>query len=172
MQVVSFHFVGWYNSKGLTISVWTQPIVWVNHVIYVSLCNEFNVFCNLFNDLTVYLLLLCSLVSNNWYQSQKVYLVGKLVGKKGSWFKWEQWEKKESLGLINLTTKTISYGRCKWRNIYTRRICTYSWAEEKKKLMTMKDEEWEVLDRKALGTIQLCLASLVAFNIQKKQQRV
>ena len=31
----------------------------MNHVIYVSLCNVFNVFCILFNDLTVYLLLLC-----------------------------------------------------------------------------------------------------------------
>ena len=33
----------------------------------------------------------------------------------------------------------------------------------------MKDEEWEVLDRKALGTIRLCLASSVAFNILKEK---
>jgi hypothetical protein len=33
---------------------------------------------------------------------------------------------------------------------------------------TMKDEEWEVLDRKALGMIQLILAVLVAFNISKE----
>jgi hypothetical protein len=33
----------------------------------------------------------------------------------------------------------------------------------------MKDEEWEVLDRKALGTIWLCLAALVAFNISKEK---
>ena len=33
----------------------------------------------------------------------------------------------------------------------------------------MKDEEWEVLDRKALGTIRLCLASLEAFNISKEK---
>ena len=33
----------------------------------------------------------------------------------------------------------------------------------------MKDEEWEVLDRKALGTIRLCLDSLVAFNILKEK---
>ena len=32
----------------------------------------------------------------------------------------------------------------------------------------MKDEEWKVLDRKALGTIQLCMASSVAFNILKE----
>ena len=30
-------------------------------------------------------------------------------------------------------------------------------------------EEWEVLDRKALGTIQLFLASSVAFNISKEK---
>ena len=29
----------------------------------------------------------------------------------------------------------------------------------------MKDEEWEVLARKALGTIQLCLALSLDFNI-------
>ena len=39
--------------------------------------------------------------------------------------------------------------------------------ERKKKLVTMKDEEWEVLDIKALGTIQLFLASSVDFNISK-----
>ena len=29
----------------------------------------------------------------------------------------------------------------------------------------MKDEEWEFLDRKTPGTIQLCMASLLDFNI-------
>jgi hypothetical protein len=36
-----------------------------------------------------------------------------------------------------------------------------------KNSMAMKDEEWEVIDRKALGTIQLSLEALVAFNISK-----
>jgi hypothetical protein len=34
-----------------------------------------------------------------------------------------------------------------------------------KKLTTMKDEEWEILDRKTLGTIWLSLAMSMAFNI-------
>ena len=34
--------------------------------------------------------------------------------------------------------------------------------------MAMKDEEWEVLDRKELGTIQLFLGSSVDFNILKE----
>ena len=38
-----------------------------------------------------------------------------------------------------------------------------------KKLMATKDEEWEILDRKALGTIRLSLAALVAFNISKEK---
>ena len=38
-----------------------------------------------------------------------------------------------------------------------------------KQSTVMKDEEWEVLDRKALGTIRLCLASSVAFNISKEK---
>ena len=36
-----------------------------------------------------------------------------------------------------------------------------------KKSTTMKDEEWEVLDRKALGTIRFYLYSSMAFNISK-----
>ena len=48
----------WTVIKGLEISLWTYPIVWVNHIIYVFLCYVFNVFFILFNDLTVYFLLL------------------------------------------------------------------------------------------------------------------
>ena len=38
-----------------------------------------------------------------------------------------------------------------------------------KKLTAMKDEEWEIIDRKALGTIQLSLAASMAFNILKEK---
>jgi hypothetical protein len=38
-----------------------------------------------------------------------------------------------------------------------------------KKLVATKDKEWEILDRKALGTIQLSLAASVAFNISKEK---
>jgi hypothetical protein len=38
-----------------------------------------------------------------------------------------------------------------------------------KKPTTMKDEEWEILDRKALRTIRLSLAASVAFNISKEK---
>ena len=51
--------------KGLAISLWTYPIIWVNHIISMSLCNVFKVFCILFNDLTVYLLLLYGHVFQN-----------------------------------------------------------------------------------------------------------
>jgi hypothetical protein len=34
----------------------------------------------------------------------------------------------------------------------------------------MKDEEWEVVFRKAIGTIRLCLETSVAFNISKKKK--
>jgi hypothetical protein len=37
-----------------------------------------------------------------------------------------------------------------------------------KKSTTMKDEEWEVLDRNALGMIWLSLTTLAAFNISKE----
>jgi hypothetical protein len=38
-----------------------------------------------------------------------------------------------------------------------------------KKSTAMKDEEWEIPDRKALGMIRLSLAMLVAFNISKEK---
>ena len=38
-----------------------------------------------------------------------------------------------------------------------------------KKPTAMKDGEWEVLDRKALGTIWLSLATSVDFNISKEK---
>jgi hypothetical protein len=38
-----------------------------------------------------------------------------------------------------------------------------------KKPMAMKDKEWEILDRKALGTIRLILAVSVDFNISKEK---
>jgi hypothetical protein len=38
-----------------------------------------------------------------------------------------------------------------------------------KKPTTMKDEEWEVIDIKTLGTIRLSLEASVAFNISKEK---
>ena len=38
-----------------------------------------------------------------------------------------------------------------------------------KKMMTMKDEEWDILDIKALRTIQLILIALLDFNILKEK---
>ena len=38
-----------------------------------------------------------------------------------------------------------------------------------KQSATMNDEEWEVLNRKALETIRLCLDSSVDFNISKEK---
>ena len=38
-----------------------------------------------------------------------------------------------------------------------------------KKPVAMKDEEWDILDRKALGTIRLSLEASVAFNISKEK---
>ena len=38
-----------------------------------------------------------------------------------------------------------------------------------KNSMAMKDEEWEILDIKALGMIRLSMAASVAFNILKEK---
>ena len=34
--------------------------------------------------------------------------------------------------------------------------------------MSTIDTEWDILDRKAFGTIQLCLAASIAFNISRE----
>jgi hypothetical protein len=39
-----------------------------------------------------------------------------------------------------------------------------------KKLITMKDKEWEILDRKAIGIIQLSLTVSIDFNISKEKK--
>lgn len=36
----------------------------------------------------------------------------------------------------------------------------------------MFDEEWDILDRKALGTILLCLAPSVALNIKRRKDNI
>jgi hypothetical protein len=41
-----------------------------------------------------------------------------------------------------------------------------------KNLATMKDEEWEVLDRNALGNIRMCLAVSTDFNIWKEKKNI
>ena len=41
-------------------------------------------------------------------------------------------------------------------------------SRKTKKLTTMTDEKWEILDRKALGTVRLCLAASVSLNISKE----
>ena len=40
------------------------------------------------------------------------------------------------------------------------------------KPMSMMDEEWEILERKALGTIRLCLVASIAFNISKEKTTI
>ena len=42
-------------------------------------------------------------------------------------------------------------------------------GKKEKQRVAMKDEEWEVLDKKALGPIQLFLDSSMAFNISKEK---
>ena len=41
-------------------------------------------------------------------------------------------------------------------------------SRKTKKPMTMKDAEWELIDRKALRTVRLCLVASVTFNISKE----
>ena len=43
-------------------------------------------------------------------------------------------------------------------------------GEKTKQPMTMKYKEWEVVDKKELGTIRLCLDLLVDFIISKENK--
>jgi hypothetical protein len=44
---------------------------------------------------------------------------------------------------------------------------TVEWKN--KEVVSMKDEEWDILDRKALGTIRLCLEATMDFNISSEK---
>jgi hypothetical protein len=45
-------------------------------------------------------------------------------------------------------------------------------GRKKKHLTSMKDEKWEVLDRKALRMIRLCLVASMAFqNFKRKDKK-
>ena len=94
-------------------------------------------------------------------------MLDKLAIKKGSWFEWEQWRKMVSLGSRNLTAKTSYCGRCRWKIIISEDLYL-PLSGKTKKLTTMTDEKWNILDRKELGAIRLCLVSSVAFNISKE----
>ena len=41
-----------------------------------------------------------------------------------------------------------------------------------KKSKTMKDEEWAIIDRQAVGVVRLSLSCNVAFNIAKEKTRL
>jgi hypothetical protein len=69
----------------------------------------------------------------------------------------------ESLGSRNLMAKTTSYGRCRWKmqmeDYLYQKDLFLPLSGVAKKPTAMKDEEWEILDRKALGMIWLSLAA-------------
>ena len=52
--------------------------------------------------------------------------------------------------------------------LYLKDLCL-PLGRKAKQPAAMKDEEWELLDRKELGTIWMFLASSVAFNISKEK---
>jgi hypothetical protein len=75
----------------------------------------------------------------------------------------------ESLGSRNLTSKNYQLWKMHMEDYLYQKDLFLPLGGIEKKLTTMKDEEWEVLDRKALGTIQLSLEASVAFNISKEK---
>lgn len=78
------------------------------------------------------------------------------------------WQKKESSKWRNSTEQIINGGRCKWWIICIRNL--YQPLEGKaKKPSRMSNEEWALLDIKVLGTIWVCLATSMAFNILEEK---
>lgn len=66
--------------------------------------------------------------------------------------------------------KKFYHAKCKWKIIYIKRTFFLPLREIAKKEMTLKDEQWEILERKALGTIWLSLEESVDFNILKEKK--
>ena len=53
--------------------------------------------------------------------------------------------------------------------LYISKIYLSIIGKKEKKPKSMQDKEWEILDRKELGTIRFCLVASVAFNISKEK---
>jgi len=62
----------------------------------------------------------------------------------------------------------LSSRRCKSKTTYTRKIFFFLSIEDYL-YQEMSNGEWEIIDQKALGTIRLSLALMVAFNIFSKR---
>ena len=62
--------------------------------------------------------------------------------------------------------RTLDFGGCKSRIIFMGRSCICPFLGEKP--ITLKDEEWALLDRQVLGVIKLTLSRSVAHNVVKE----
>lgn len=67
----------------------------------------------------------------------------------------------------NLMVPTLDFGRCKSKILYQKDLY-FPPRGKPKKPEKMTDDEWELLDMKALGSFRLSLTSSVAFNISKE----
>ena len=59
--------------------------------------------------------------------------------------------------------------RCKLKTNYIKKDLYLSLNENAQKSDEMSEGDWDILDRKALGAIQLFLALTVAFNVSREK---
>ena len=84
-------------------------------------------------------------------------------------FDWEQWlEKKERHQVLRmLTLQTLAIGKCRSKITCMGRNYTFLfWG---KKLESMEEEEWSVLDRQVQGVIRLTLTRSNAHDVVKEK---
>ena len=99
----------------------------------------------------------------------KVYLASKLAGKKGFLVQVGEMEEEGKLKVEKFNGQNYQLWKMKMEDYLYQKDLYLLLGGKSKQSVAMKDEKWEVLDRKALGTIRLCLASSVAFNISKEK---
>ena len=127
----------WIIRKVGQLCRWTQPRFWVNHIKFVCYLCSYG-FLLLFLHLTIYSYIFLDLsIPNNWYQSEVLLLQNDRTFK----FEWEQWRipnsrLKKSMDII------FSYGKCRWKIIYIKRIHGSHQKEKKRtrKLSKIKIE--------------------------------
>ena len=73
----------------------------------------------------------------------------------------------EKFGVKNFNSQNYQLWKMKMGDYLYQKDLFLQLGRKASKLMNMKDKEWEVLDKKVLGTIWMLLDSLVDFNNSK-----
>ena len=92
-------------------------------------------------------------------------MADKLVGKKGFLVRVGAMAKYSKFRVEKFNGQIVPLWKMQMEDYLYQKYLYLPLSGKKKKPAAMTDAEWNILDRKALGTIRLCLVASIAFNI-------